>query len=366
MRRFLQKLLRAPVTRLAQKLSSAPKKEAVFKSLSSLLERINAKKQKNDSVVDFDLEQGRFIIFSDQHKGARDLADDFRLAEKNYLQALQHYYDQGYTLICLGDCEELWENEPKKLIESNKLSLGAEARFLQAGRYYRIYGNHDLEWKYDLPRMLYLKPIFGDKLKVCEGMILQTRLNGEVYSVFLTHGHQGDARSDGNMFSKWMVAAIWTPVQRFLDINLDSISDSIDLVDKHNIIMYQWSATQKNLVFISGHTHKPVFASLDHIERITRQLSRARDENNAEDIATLEAELQKRKAEYAGKQFLKTMVTPSYFNTGCCCFFDGDITGIEIADGDIRLIKWELEQEVPKRRVLEQSPLAYIFEMLKG
>ncbi|HEY0677954.1 MAG TPA: metallophosphoesterase [Chitinophagaceae bacterium] len=363
MRKFFQRIFRKPVTRLAQKVSSAPRKEAVFRSLSSLLERI-CTKNKNDSLIRLDLQKSRFVIFSDHHKGRRDLADDFRLAEKNYLTALEYYYKEGYTLICLGDCEELWENEPKALMESNRVVMETEARFLKAGRYYRVFGNHDLEWKYDFPRLLYLKPVFGDNLKVCEGLILQTTHNNETFSIFLTHGHQGDLRSDGNAFSKWIVAAIWTPIQRFLDINIDTVSDSIDLVDKHNIMMYQWSAAQKNLVFISGHTHKPVFASLDHIERLTSQISHAKESGDSNRITVLQAELDKRKAEYAGKQFIKTMVIPSYFNSGCCCFFDGDITGIEITDGEISLIKWEESNETSHRKVLEHSPLTYIFEKL--
>ncbi|HYF32011.1 MAG TPA: metallophosphoesterase [Chitinophagaceae bacterium] len=363
MRRFFQRIFRKPVTRLAQKLSSAPKKDDVFKSLSSLLERISTKKS-NDSIIDMDTGKNRFIIFSDHHKGTRDLADDFRLAEANYLAALKHYYDNGYTLICLGDCEELWENEPKALMEPNKKVFEAEIKFLNAGRYHRVFGNHDLEWKYDFPRALYLKPVFGDNLKVCEGLILKTKYNGHDYSIFMTHGHQGDQRSDGNAFSKWVVAAIWTPIQRFLEINIDTVSDSIELVDKHNIIMYQWSATQKNLVFISGHTHKPVFASMDHVERLTRQIDAAEAAGNTELVTSLKAELEKRRAEYAGKQFLKTMVIPSYFNSGCCCFFDGDITGIEIAEEEIRLIKWEDKSGAPSRKILERSPLAYIFEKL--
>jgi len=81
-----------------------------------------------------------------------------------------------------------------------------------------------------------------------------------------------DKRSDGNPFSTWIVAAVWTPIQRFLDININTTSDSFELVDAHNIMMYDWSATQKQLIFISGHTHKPVFASLDHIDLLTHQL----------------------------------------------------------------------------------------------
>ena len=365
MRKLLKRLLQKPITRLAEKLSSAPKKDMVFKSLSALYEDITTR-NKRGCIIPFDPVKDKYIIFSDMHKGARDLADDFRLAEKNYLTALEHYFNEGYTLICLGDCEELWENKPDVLMKTNVAALQAEVKFLQAGRYYRSFGNHDLEWKYDFPRMLYLKPVFGDQLKVLEGFILQTNQNSRTYSIFLSHGHQGDLRSDGNGFSKWVVAAIWTPIQRYLDISINTISESIELVDKHNIIMYQWSATQKNLVFISGHTHKPVFASLDHVERLTKQLAKAKEGGDQKLIQSISAELEKRKAEYAGKQFHKTMVIPSYFNTGCCCFVDGDITGIEIADGDIRLIKWEEENSSITRKVLESSPISYILDQLEN
>ena len=47
-------------------------------------------------------------------------------------------------------------------------------------------------------------------------------------------------------------------------------------------------------------------------------------------------------------------MNPFYFNTGCCYFSAGDITGIEIADGFIRLIKWS---EVKGREVLEKKEL---------
>ena len=48
----------------------------------------------------------------------------------------------------------------------------------------------------------------------------------------------------------------------------------------------------------------------------------------------------------------------TYFNTGCCCFDDGDITGIEL-DGDyIRLIKWAYgPDKKSKREVLEESKM---------
>lgn len=364
MRKLLQKLFRKPVAWMANKFSSSPKKKDVFSSLDALLKNIQEEKSDYPCPVPFDMNTGKFIILSDQHKGGKDLADDFRLAEKNYMATLQHYYDNGFTFINLGDCEELWESTPSTVIEKNRLTLLEEAQFLASDRYYRIYGNHDLEWSYLIQQSLYLKPIFGSKFKVYEGMLLTTTYNEKKYGIFLSHGHQGDQRSDGNAFSKWFVAAIWTPIQRFLEISVDTISDSFELVDDHNIMMYEWSATHENLLFVSGHTHKPVFASLDHMDRLAKQLERAKNENNLQAIESIQKEIEKRKAEYAGKKLVKTMAKPSYFNTGCCCFSDGDLTGIEIENGYIRLVKWDANEKGGTRIVLEESPLFYLFDLL--
>jgi hypothetical protein len=48
---------------------------------------------------------------------------------------------------------------------------------------------------------------------------------------------------------------------------------------------------------------------------------------------------------------------PTYFNSGCCCFDDGTITGIEIGDGYIRLIKWSLVEGKPERIIAEEESL---------
>jgi len=366
-KKFLQKILRAPVTRLANRLSSAPVKKDVFESLDIVLKEIRKGNTTEGLVIPYEMNEGRFIIFSDQHKGARDLADDFAAAENNYTAALDYYYNNQFTFINLGDCEELWENTPDLVMKMNKNALASEVRFLRQNRYYRIFGNHDLEWKYPFQQALYLKPVFGDALKIYEGIELQTQYNGKTYSVFLTHGHQGDKRSDGNPFSTWVVAAIWTPIQRFLDININTVSGSSELVDAHNIIMYQWSATQQQLIFISGHTHKPVFASLDHIDLLSHQLAAAKLAGDAAAMEKIQADLAVYTKQYEGKKIVKSMAYPSYFNTGCCCFNDGDISGIEIEGGYIRLIKWETKDgAAPARIVWQESPLSYIFEQLPG
>ena len=55
---------------------------------------------------------------------------------------------------------------------------------------------------------------------------------------------------------------------------------------------------------------------------------------------------------------------PCYFNAGCCCFVDAKITGIEIADGDIRLVRWPDDNYRPNRKILQESTLWNVFEGL--
>jgi hypothetical protein len=80
-------------------------------------------------------------------------------------------------------------------------------------------------------------------------------------------------------------------------------------------MMSEWSDTQQNLLPITGHTHMPVFASGRYFNHPSNNIP--------------------------GKD--QQLIKPSYFNTNCCCFDDGDITGIEIKSGYIRLIKWHNE-----------------------
>jgi hypothetical protein len=48
---------------------------------------------------------------------------------------------------------------------------------------------------------------------------------------------------------------------------------------------------------------------------------------------------------------------PSYFNTGCCCYDGGTITGLEIAGGSIRLVRWVQEAGQTVRKVAEETSL---------
>lgn len=309
----------------------------------------------------FEANTGRFIIFSDQHKGAGDWSDDFATNKDNYLAALAYYLKEDYTYINLGDCEELWENKPEPVLALYAGEMQLEAAFFAKQRYYKVFGNHDLLWFDTTAVKKYLAPVFGENAVVYEGIILQTLVNGLDLKIFLTHGHQGDVVSDSNAFSKWFVGRIWVPIQRWLELNVNTPAKDFHLTDKHNRMMYGWTMQYNNTVLITGHTHKPVFESLDHIQRLNKVLKEQIAACDAEKIAATKAQIEKLIIEYrADDTHRDKQVKPSYYNSGCCCFSDGDITGIEIADGYIRLVKWCKKDGIPQRDVKEESRLEQI------
>jgi predicted phosphodiesterase len=356
MRRFLQRLLYKPISALVNKFSSRPDRERVNKALSNLSKNIKGTPGKNGLLIPFEAENDKFVILSDQHKGTRDGADIFAKCERNYLAALQHYHHQGFTYINLGDSEELWENLFVSVKRHNKNTFEAEKLFLDDNRFIKIFGNHDLYWDNDPLAQLSLTQIYGKAIKVYEGIILQTKVNGELLEIFMTHGHQGDLQSDGNWFSKWFVSDIWGPLQGYLEINPNTPAYNNQLKTDHNRMMYEWSSEHKNMLLITGHTHQPVFRSMTHLEILYNDLDNARKANDSVKMADLERQI--------AALHLKGITEPnfsgyldSYFNTGCCCFNDGDITGIEISGECIRLIKWSNKNKTSERVVLEESRL---------
>jgi predicted phosphodiesterase len=360
MRKLLRLLLYRPVLWIVDHLTSAPNQSEIFEALTLLRKNIEKESIKKGETIPFDLANGKFIIFSDQHKGVRDGADDFADSETNYLAALGFYYTQNFHFISLGDAEELWENTLLQVKKSNDLSFAAEAKFTKRNAFTKIFGNHDLDWNIDPLAPVHLKEIYGTSVAVKEGVILQTTTGNNTLKIFCTHGHQGDRQSDGNWFSKFFVAKIWAPLQAYLRINPNTPSNDQLLKTRHNRIMYEWSAAQKNLVLITGHTHQPVFESLTHVERLSREQMKAMKKHNKEWADSLQAEIDwKRHSENEAREdYLK--MKPSYFNSGCCCFADGDITGIEISEGCIRLVKWKRENSVSKRTLLEEKSLALL------
>lgn len=355
---FLQKLLRQPVIKLTDKFSSRPDKQRVFDSLTELNKKIVEGNEKKGLIIPFDCAKDKFIILSDEHKGRKNHADDFAVCENSYVTALQYYFDAGFSFINLGDGEELWENNIFQVKKHNQLSFSKEKLFQQQKRFIKIFGNHDLYWANDPTAFIQLESIYGEKIPIYEGCILTTKINDRSFEIYLTHGHQGDLQSDGNWFSKFFVSMVWGPLQAVLDINPNTPANNDQLKSLHNSIMYDWSSEKKNTILITGHTHQPVFMSLTHLERLYVKLSAAKKANDSSAMKNIEEEINKVQPKNETAPDLSKII-PSYFNSGCCCFDDGDITGIEIADECIRLIKWKNTREV-----LEEIKLSELENLL--
>jgi predicted phosphodiesterase len=355
MRKLIRYLFLKPILWFIHKFAASPNRDRIFSALSKLKDRLQNEPGKKGFVIPFDSSTARIILFSDQHKGAKNGADDFMLSEPNYLAALNYYNQNGFHLISLGDSEELWENTLQQVKKNNVASFEMERKFARRGAFTKIFGNHDLDWEINPMATQELEELYEVPVGVLEGIILEMKIDHKLLNIFCTHGHQGDAQSDGNFFSKFFVSNIWAPLQAYLRINPNTPAYNATLKTEHNNIMYEWSSLQKDLLLITGHTHQPVFESLTHLERLQRQEALKQNKSS-----TSEKNIQPPilTADYFSK------IKPIYFNTGCCCYDDGDITGIEIDQGFIKLIKWELKNEKSVRVELEKISLAELAKLI--
>lgn len=307
--------------------------------------------------ITVEMNEAKWVIFSDLHKGTGDLADDFQPSISAYTSALEHYFDLGHVLVVLGDVEELWENTPGPVLRTYPSILELESKFHMQGRYVRFWGNHDDEWQNPSQVKLHLWPFYG-KLSVLESLRIQFSDQAvPLGELFLVHGHQGTLFSDRlGLLSRIFIRYIWRPIQRIFKIAPNTPADDSRLRHRHDIAMYNWSAVAEGLVLIAGHTHHPIFPTiarkqkLEQIYETVRELSTDPDE-----IEEVESDL----------AFARAQTKPSYMNSGCCCFNDGRITGIELANGMIRLVRWPDEIGRPNPEVLDELDLRKVFERVR-
>jgi UDP-2,3-diacylglucosamine pyrophosphatase LpxH len=326
--------------------------------------------------IGVDIGSERLVVFSDHHKGARDGADDFLRCERAYNAALGYYLEAGYRLIVLGDVEELWECSPAEAVKAHRPTLELEAQFHSQGRYLRFWGNHDDQWRSEDEIEKHLAELFPG-LEVHEALKLRlTRGGAEAGLMFLVHGHQGTLESERfAWFSRIVVRYVWRPLQRRLGMSSTTPAKDFELRQRHDRAMFTWSrANPENPVLVAGHTHRPVFWTsqppqpkppLAELERKLEEL-RSSPSPDAEEIARLRAQLELARAEERGGDPPPTPIDPPcYFNTGCCSFGDGDVTGIEIADGEMRLVRWPNDAGEALPKVLTKENVADVLEAVR-
>ena len=119
------------------------------------------------------------------------------------------------AVICfeieLGDVEELWEERPAAVLDKYKHTVELSAKFHKAGRYLRVYGNHDDNWSFQDEVARLLRPLYGESLHVYESVRIRVRDGEQILgTIWFVHGHQGTRNSD--RFSR--LSRIPTPQSR--------------------------------------------------------------------------------------------------------------------------------------------------------
>lgn len=338
-----------------------PKISTIHKSINRALKQAHS--------IDQEINNMKWVIFSDHHRGQRDGADDFLRCEQAYINALKYYYSEGYTLLLLGDVEEFWENPLSLVIQKYKNILELEKKFFNDKRLYRIWGNHDDVWRYKSEIVKHLNFLFP-QIIAHESIQLNIKDGTEkVGNIVFVHGHQGTLTSERwAWISKLFVKIFWRNLQRIFKFPLSTPANSVRLKSDHDHAMYDWAAKRSNTVIICGHTHQPVFMSHTHIdELILKKKKISKDENiTVEKRNHLLEEIDKTIENLMEEGIIYNanleQRKPCYFNSGCCSFSDGDITGLEIENNEIRLIKWNLHKNIPQLK--QKNKLDRVFRAL--
>jgi hypothetical protein len=316
----------------------------------------------------------RAVVFSDHHRGRGDGADDFARCERAYAAALGWYLEEGYELWLLGDVEELWENRTEKVLERYGDILRLEREF--GPRLVRFFGNHDMAWRDDGTRATHLERWLRGA-PVHESMTLVLKQDGVKRAcVFILHGHQGTFDS-GNLlvlpFSRFVVRFVWARLQRAIGFASTSPATDGDLRGKHDRAMERWADRHpERLILVAGHTHRPVFPSKRSPDRAAEARAAEKAYHDAvaagKDVPAARAarEFARVRALRADLALPPQTERPCYFNTGCCSFGDGDVTGLEFVDGKVRLVRWLDNCGQPTAECLQEDELHEVIERLSG
>ncbi|NCB51396.1 MAG: serine/threonine protein phosphatase [Clostridia bacterium] len=259
----------------------------------------------NSAKVQYFDENSKYVFFSDVHRGVGNLSDDFTRNRIIYLYALEHYYKNGFTYVEAGDGDELWENSS---FEKNKLAhyevYLTIKKFFDQDRLFMLYGNHNIHLRN--PEFLeknygcYYNEYYCENfdflkgLEVSEALLLKNRKTGQ--EILTVHGHQGDLTNDQLWWiSMFSMKYFW---RFFHSLGVQNPASPVKNVNKQHRLerhFKKWIEKSK-VMLICGHTHRFKFPRPDE--------------------------------------------TP-YFNTGSCVY-PATITDIEIENGNITLVRWQV------------------------
>ena len=274
----------------------------------------------------------------------------------------------------MGDVEELWENRAVHVLKRYENVLALERQFGQ--RLWRFYGNHDMAWQHEGNVEKDLAPhVPGTQVREALQVVITD--NGQpLAKLFLVHGHQGTIDS-GNLlvlpFSRFVVRHVWGALQRARGFANTSPATDAVLRGKHDRAMAAWADRHhERIVLVAGHTHRPVFPGKLPPDRgveareAEREYRGARESGRELPAARAGHELARVRALREAPHDPVDLERPSYFNSGCCSFGDGDVTGLEFSEGRVRLVRWLDNDGKPTFHELAGADLRSMFGRLAG
>lgn len=283
-------------------------------------------------IEEFD-DNSKYIFFSDCHRGENTPYDEFSKNQNIFLFALEHYYNNGYTYVEVGDGDELWEHSNFKHIRLAHDEVYTQLKkFFDEDRLIMLYGNHNIQLKYpDFVEKNYYK-FYDDYneeeielfpgITIYEGVVFRHRDTGQ--EILTVHGHQGDVLNDSFWyFNMLSVRYFWKFFHSIGFINPASPVRNAEKIHKIERIYSHWIKRHKTMI-ICGHTHRPHFPKAKELP---------------------------------------------YFNDGSCVRASG-IQGIEIENGEIMLIEWRIRTDSEgdlhiKRKVLRGPEPIERFDLRK-
>ena len=358
----------------------------IEKYLDSLLSNSNTFKIDSKSKI---------VIFSDLHVGRRNKKDDFLGNSSMFMHLLEHYYlPQDYTLVLNGDVEELQRNSFNKIMGKWSDLYDLFNKFDSEDKCIKIVGNHDIElYKYKDKAD---PDVDGINKNLYEAIIFDFEGN----SILVFHGHQA---SMSFILSTKLVKYGLRYIAQPLGIKNFTRSYNDPKIHKVEQFVYKFSSERK-IISIIGHTHRPLFESLSEIDFLRykiENLLRSYPEKNRDDSkiireleATIEDEIREYKKQikeiykennkyrFRSSFFDQELIIPSIFNTGSVIGKEG-LTAIEISGSNISLIhyfdsskkkkKYSYSEERIEqigntsyyRTVLKSESLEYIFRRIK-
>lgn len=218
-------------------------------------------------VIDFDADS-KFVFFSDSHRGDGSVSDEFAKNRHIFVGALQHYLDEGFTLIEAGDNDDLWEfPKVRHIAHANQLTYKLLQEFHTQGRYWRMYGNHDMQLsdpEYVTHNMHTIRnhytgksqPLF-ENLTVHEALLLRHRESGQ--EILTVHGHQGDFPNDQAWrWSMFTFRIFWKHLHAFGIRSPTSPTRNAFKRHKVERNYVRW-ILRNGIPLICGHTHRARF-----------------------------------------------------------------------------------------------------------